>query len=76
MTTKTEVKAGDRVKVVSYGKSKDELYIGLEGVVSFTRRVRDNEVYLVLLDDDPSPTMQAMLGGLPCYAWELEVLDA
>lgn len=77
MTQKTtEVHDGDRVKVTSYGGSTDELYVGLEGVVSFSVERRRGQVYIVLLDKDPSPAMQAMLGGLPCYAHELEVINA
>lgn len=76
-TTTTEL-VGQRVKVIRYAESSsfNDRYVGLTGLVVSSRRVRDKEVYLVLLDNDPDKAMEAMLGGLPCYDWELEVINA
>jgi len=74
MQKTNNITVGQRVKVTSYGGSSDDLYTGLEGLVTFSVERRGSTVFLVLLDEDPSPVMQAMLGGLPCYAHELEVI--
>jgi hypothetical protein len=67
---------GQRVKVLSYGGRTDDRYVGLTGLVSFSVTRRSGEIYMVLLDEDPSPAMGELFGGLPCYDYELEVIDA
>lgn len=75
-TTTTKL-VGQRVKVTSYGGcTNDDLYVGREGLVTFSVTRNGREVYLVLLDEDPSPSLKALLGGLPCYDNELEVINA
>lgn len=71
MTTST-ITVGDRVRVIEYNKSLKNKYVGLEGLVVDVSLRHDNAVILVLLDDDPAPSLGAMLGGLPCHLNELE----
>jgi hypothetical protein len=72
---KTTNLVGQRVKVLNYGGSDDGLYTGREGLVSFSVTRGTREVYMVLLDEDPSPKLAEWLGGLPCYDYELEVIN-
>lgn len=74
MTTTTKVLTGDRVKVTQYEGKTDSKYANLDGLIVAVKQVRNIPVYLVLLDDDPSPRLASMLGGLPCYDYELEKL--
>jgi hypothetical protein len=73
-TKPTTVQVGDRVRVKEYAGSSDPLYIGLEGLITGIDQRKDRWVIIVLLDNDPNPVMQMMLGGLPCYEYELEKL--
>lgn len=71
----TTVQVGDRVRVKEYaGNQKDDWYVGLEGLITAIDQRANRWVIIVLLDNDPSPRMQAFLGGLPCYEYELERL--
>lgn len=75
MTETSHKLVGERVKVLSYGGATEaNHYIGLEGLVLSSRGTSRGEVFIVLLDKDPNPQMEAWLGGLPCYENELEVL--
>lgn len=77
MTQKTTTDlVGKRVKVTQYGGSTTDRYVGLTGLVTFSVTRRSGEIYMVLLDKDPSPAMAEVFGGLPCYDYELEVLHA
>jgi hypothetical protein len=62
------------VRVISYNNSHITKYQNLEGLIVDSKLVRNRPVFLVLLDTDPTPHLQAMLGGLPCYDFELEVI--
>lgn len=73
MTTTSSL-VGERVRVKSYNNDHTTKYQALEGLVVDSKEVRGRNVYLVLLDKDPTPHLQAMLGGLPCYDFELQVL--
>lgn len=71
----TTVQVGDRVRVKEYaGHQKDDWYVGLEGLITGIDKRQDRWVIIVLLDNDPSPKLEMMLGGLPCYEYELEKL--
>lgn len=70
----TTVAVGDRVRVKEYGGSQDQLYVGLEGLITSIDNRSGRWVIIVLLDNDPSPYLQSILGGLPCYEYELERL--
>jgi hypothetical protein len=72
----TKVSVGDRVKVVEYNNFTANYYVGLEGrVTAIESKAGGRWIVLVKLDKDPSPKLEAMLGGLPCLEWELEVLS-
>jgi len=72
---KAEVEAGLRVRVKTYCGGTDNKYAGLSGEVK-ELYFRHNVLYvLVKLDDDPTPYLEKMLGGLPCLADEVEVID-
>lgn len=75
MTTRSStVTVGDRVKILEYNKSTKNKYVGLEGLITHAEERRGQMMFLVLLDDDPAPRLQQMLGGLPCIESELEKL--
>jgi hypothetical protein len=74
-TKPTTVQIGDRVRVKEYaGDSRPGGYVGLEGLITGMDQRHNLWVIIVLLDNDPSPFMQDLLGGLPCFEYELEKL--
>lgn len=67
----TTVAIGDRVQVREYDAATEGPYVGLQGLIVHIDQRGGRWVIIVLLDNDPFPSMQAMLGGLPCYEHEL-----
>lgn len=73
--TTTSIQLGERVRVKSYGIVGGEKYNGLEGLLVAHLQRSQGLIHLVLLDNDPEPGFAAMMGGLPCFANELEVIE-
>jgi hypothetical protein len=66
---------GTKVRVTRYCGGTDNKYCGLLGEVAEVYFRHNVLMVLVKLDEDPNPQLANWLGGLPCLADEIEVVD-